>query len=116
MQLIDVLGQSAAAGLVGFVDDIPHLAVDLSSSGLAVALALTQIAAQEGLLLRGAVHHRAEPLREAVLGDHLAGNVGSLLQIIGSTGGDILQNQLFGHAAAQAGNDILEHFAGRYIV
>lgn len=101
MQLIDVLGQGAAAGLVGFIDDIPHLAVDLGSGGLAVALALTQIAAQEGLLLRGTVHHRAKPLREAVLGDHLAGNVGGLLQIIGSTGGDILQDQLFGHAAAQ---------------
>ena len=110
MQLIDVLGQGAAAGLVGFIDDIPHLAVDLGSGGLAVALALTQIAAQEGLLLRGTVHHRAKPLREAVLGDHLAGNVGGLLQIIGSTGGDILQDQLFGHAAAQTGNDILEHF------
>ena len=74
-----MLRQGAAAGLVGLVDDVPHLAVDLSSGGLAVALALTEVAAQEGLLLRGAVDHRAKALGEAVLGDHLAGDVRRLL-------------------------------------
>ncbi len=111
VQLVNVLGQRAAAGLVGLVDDIPHFAVDLGGSGLAVALALADITAQEGLLLRRTVHHRAQPLGKAVACDHLAGDIGGLLQIVGRAGGDILQNELFGHAAAQAGNDVLKHLA-----
>ena len=100
MQLVDVLGQGAAAVLIGLVDDVPHLAVDLGCGGLAVALALAQITAQESLLLRGAIDHGAQALREAVAGDHLAGDVGGLLQIVGGTGGDVIQDQLLGHAAA----------------
>ena len=111
MELVHVLGQGTAAGLIGLVDDIPHLAVNLGGSALAVALAHAQIAAQEGLLLGGAVDHRAQPLGETVLGDHLAGDVGGLLQVVGSTGGDVVQDQLFGHAAAQTGDDILKHLA-----
>ena len=111
MQLVDVLGQGTAAGLVGFVNDIPHLAVDLGSGGLAVALALAEVTAQEGFLLRGTVHYGAKTLGEAVAGDHLAGDVGGLLQVVGSTGRDILQDQLLGHTAAQAGHDVLEHLA-----
>ena len=106
-----MLRQGAAAGLVGLVDDVPHLAVDLGSGGLAVALALTEVAAQEGLLLRGAVDHRAKALGEAVLGDHLAGDVRRLLQVVGRTGGDVVQDKLLGYAAAQTGHDVLEHLA-----
>ena len=106
-----MLGEGAAAGLVGLVDDVPHLAVDLGSGGLAVALALTKIAAKEGLLLRGAVDHRAEALGEAVLGDHLAGDVRGLLQVIGRAGRDVVEDELLGHTAAQTGHNILEHLA-----
>src|SRR5699024_8139130 len=37
VQLVDVLGQGAPAGLVGLVDDVADLAVDLGGGGLAVA-------------------------------------------------------------------------------
>ena len=40
-----MLRQGAAAGLVGLVDDIPHLAVDLGSGGFTVALALCKVSA-----------------------------------------------------------------------
>src|SRR5699024_11392502 len=111
VQLVDVLGQGAPAGLVGLVDDVADLAVDLGGGGLAVALALAEVTAQEGLLLGGAVDHGAQPLGEAVAGDHLAGDAGGLLQVVGRAGGNVVQDQLFGHTAAQAGDDVLKHLA-----
>ena len=50
-------------------------------------------------------------LGEAVLGDHLAGDVRRLLQVVGRTGGDVVQDKLLGYAAAQTGHDVLEHLA-----
>ena len=56
-----MLGQGAAAGLVGLVNDIAGLAVDLGSGGLAVTLALTKVAAKEGLLLRCLLYTSPSP-------------------------------------------------------
>ena len=109
MQLVHVLGQDAAGGLVGFVNDIADLVVDLGGDVLAVAAALAEVAAKEGLTGVGAVDDGAEPLREAVARDHGAGGGGGAFQVVGSAGGDIVQHELFGHAAAQQADDVFAH-------
>ena len=106
-----MLAQNAAGSLVGFVHDIADLVVDLAGHFLAVAAALAQITAQEGLVLVGAVHHGAQTVREAVARYHGPGRLGGALQIVGSAGGNIVQNQLLGHTAAQQADDVFLHSA-----
>src|SRR5699024_1048385 len=99
----------------GFVHNVADLVVDLGGDVLAVAAALAEVTAQEGLARVGAVNHRAQPLGEAVPGDHGPGGGGGPLQIVGSAGGDVVQHQLFGHPAAQQADDVLVHGGAGHI-
>ena len=109
VQLVHVLGQSGLALVVGAVDDRTNLLVDLRRDRLGVVPGVAQVAAQKDLVLVLAVDNRAQAVAEAIAGDHRAGNLGGALQVVGSAGGDVVQHQLFGDAAAQQGDDVLLH-------
>ena len=61
VQLVHVLGQGAAGGLIGLIHNVADLVVDLGRDSLRVALALAEVTSQEGLAGVTAVDDR--PIR-----------------------------------------------------
>ena len=109
MQLSHVLGQNAAGRLVRFIHNITDLIINFGRRIFGIALALAKVSAKEGFARVGAINHRAHALREAIAGHHGAGGIRGTLQVVGSTGGDIIQHQLLRHTAAQQADNVLVH-------
>ena len=57
-----------------------------------------------------AVVYVAQFFTETILGDHLAGDIGGLLDVSGSSDGDIVQFKFLSHTAAHGGDDVVVHF------
>src|SRR5699024_9759454 len=74
-----------------------------------------QVTAQESLSGIVAIYHGAQLLGEAVPGNHAPGSGSGTFQVVGSTGGDIIQNQVLGHTAAQQADNILPHGSAGHI-
>src|SRR6266540_3646239 len=55
---------------------------------------VSEVTAEEDVLLLGAEHQRSEPVAHAVLADHLAGELGRLLDVVGGAGGRVQEPQL----------------------
>ena len=51
--------------------------------------------------------HHAEVIAHAVAGDHGTGQLGGLLNIVGGTGGNGVEDQLLRRAAAGEGGDLV---------
>ena len=85
--------------IVALVYDSLDLRIDLACHVLAVALGVAVVAAQEYFFI-GIVADQTKLVGHAILGDHGASHTGSLLDILGSAGGDIVENQLFGDTSA----------------
>src|SRR5215216_8001246 len=98
---VAVGGQDLLGLGMGLVDEAPHLLVDLEGDLLGVVLLVAEVAAQEHVLLLGAQHQGAEAVAHAVLADHLAGDLGGLLDVVGGAGGRVEEPQLLGHPAAE---------------
>src|SRR5215218_4816757 len=108
---VAVGGQDLLGLGVGLVDEAPHLLVDLEGDLLGVVLLVAEVAAQEHVLLLGAEDQRAEPVAHAVLADHLAGDLGGLLDVVGGAGGRVQEPQLLGDPAAQQHGQLVDHLA-----
>ena len=108
-------GEQVLGRLIAGVDDIPHLAVDLGGDVFGVVADVVEIAPEEGLALILSVDDRAELFAEAVAGDHALGELGGPLEVVGGAGGDIVEDQRLGDAAAQQGDDLLPHFLAGHV-
>ncbi len=96
------VGQDFARTVVGAIDDAAHDLVDLARGLLGDVLVLGHRATEEHLVLFLGVGHRTELLGQAVLGDHVARELGRALDVVRRAGGDLVlaEDQLFGDAAA----------------
>src|SRR5215213_5036614 len=108
---VAVGGQDLLGLGVGLVDETPHLLVDLEGDLLGVVLLVAEVAAQEDVLLLGAEHQGAEAVAHAVLADHLAGDLGGLLDVVGGAGGRVEEPQLLGHPTAEQHGQLVDHLA-----
>ena len=90
--------------LVAGVDEGANLGVDLLGGVVGEVAVLGDLAAEEDLLLLLAEGHRTE-LRHAELADHLAGEFGGALDVVAGAGGHLLEEDLFGAAAAHEGGE-----------
>src|SRR5919197_2169728 len=108
---VPVGGQDLLGLQVRLVDQAAHLLVDLEGDLLGVVLLVTEVAAEEDVLLLGAENQRAEPVAHAVLADHLAGDLGGPLDVVGGAGGRVQEPQLLGDPPAQQHGQLVDHLA-----
>ena len=99
--------------LVGVAEQRLDLLVDHRGDLLGVVALVAHVAAQERLGGAVAELDRAEALGHAVLGDHRAGQVGGLLDVVAGTGGDVVEDQRLGGHAAEHVGELVEHLAAR---
>ena len=100
LQLTAVLGEDVLTAAVGGVHNGLDLLVDEAGDFLGVAAGLGHSAANEDLVALAGVGDGAQLLAHAVLGDHVPGDGGGLLDVARGASGDIPQHQLLGHPAA----------------
>ena len=98
------------------IDDLMHLLVDEARGLFRVAAVGLHISAEENRIIRF-IRDQADALAHAPFGDHLADDFGDALKIVGSTGGNILDDQLFRDAAAeQLANEVEQFRLGDVVV
>ena len=85
---------------VAVIDDALHFAVNRIGNLVAVALGVSQIAADEDLVAVIVVVNHTDTVRHTVLGHHGTGRRCRLLNILGCTGGNIAEDQFFCDSAA----------------
>src|SRR3954466_1205342 len=101
LDLLAVLVDEPARLGVHLVDDAPDLGVDLLHGRFRDILVLRHRAAEEHLAVVLAVHHRAELVGHTVARHHIASDVGRALEVLARAGGLLVEEQLFGDAAAE---------------
>ena len=89
------------ASVVGVVDDAPHLVVDLLGDLLGVVALLRDLAAEEDELFLAAEGPRPEALAHTEAGDHGAGGLRHLADVVAGAGGHLAEDDLFGRVAAE---------------
>src|SRR6185437_5859765 len=100
-QVVFVLGEDRLGAMVGRLDDAAHLVVDLARDLIGVVGLGGELPAEEGLAMLVAEHARPQLVGHAETHDHLLGGGGHLLQVIGSAGGNLVEDDLLGGAATQ---------------
>ena len=100
-EFVAVLFEEAVGALVGLAEDRRDFLVDDLRGVLGVVAGLAHLAAQERVLLGGAEEDRADALAHAPLGDHHPGQPGGLLQVARGAGGQVVEDEPLGGAAAQ---------------
>ena len=96
------------------LDQLHHFLVDLP---LGLGRAGQGGIAAQILVGDGLQSHHVKVLAHAVAGDHGAGQLGGLLDIVGSTGGDGTEDHFLGSAAARQGSDlVLQLFLAHEVV
>ena len=98
-----MLPQQVHGLVIGRLEQVPHLAVGLGRRGVG--------AVHHGLSIQilvgnGGQGHEAEVLAHTVLHDHLSGQIGGPLDVVGRAGGLNTEDQLFGGAAAHQGHQL----------
>src|SRR5665647_2306037 len=82
------------------VDQAPDLLVDHCGHLLGVVTRVADVPAEEHLAAGLAHPDRADPLAHAELGDHLAGDGGGLLDVVGRAGRRVVEHDLLGDPPA----------------
>ena len=85
---------------ITLADDLTYLRINRGGSLLAETSVMGQIPSDEYLIGIIPVGHQAHPGGHAVAGHHGFGDGRGLLDILGSAGGDIVENQFLGHTTA----------------
>ena len=98
VQHLPVVLQHLDGVVVGVVDELADLFIHLCGGGLG---AVHTRAAVQVLVLDGGKTHDAEAVAHAVHGDHLPGQVGGPLDVVGRAGGHGVEHRPLGGAAAQ---------------
>src|SRR5262249_12863943 len=94
------------SGAIVLLGDYPlHFLIDLNGRVFAVILMVRYVAAQEDLLLFLAEGERAE-LRHAEFAYHLARKFGGAFYVVRRAGSDVIEEDLFGDAAAHHNRDL----------
>ena len=86
-------------------DDLLDLVVDALGRPLAEVLVHGQVAAEEDEVVALAEGQRAE-VGHAPLADHLAGDLGGLLEVVGRAGGRLAEEDHLGHAAGHEDGEL----------
>ena len=106
---VAVLDQDLPGLVVRGLDQPADLLVDRGRDLLGVVPAVRHLAAQERLAVAGAELAGAEPLAHPVLGDHAAGDLAGLLDVVGRTGGGLVEDQFLGGPAAEQHGQLVHH-------
>ena len=101
VELLAVLGEDVARRLVRLLDDAPDLVVDLAGDLVGVVGLGGELAARKGWPWSWPNTRGPELLGHAEAHDHLLGGGGDLLEVVGRAGGDLVEDELLGGAAAQ---------------
>ena len=104
-KLIGVLGEDLLAVAAGLVKDVLYLFIDKGSGLLGVALGLTEVTADEDAVAGAVVGNGAKAIAHAVAHDHVTGDGACLLNIAGSTCGNIVKEELFSNTSAKGRHD-----------
>src|SRR5579863_4528325 len=91
--------------LVSILHQLLHLLIDAYGGRFAVVAMLSDLAAQEDLLLALAEAQGTE-LAHAPLADHLAGHIGGALYVVARAGGDVVHENLLGDTAAHQNGEL----------
>ena len=109
MHLVGIFLDQAAGQRVLLVDDAADLLVDLAHGLFGNVGRLGDGTSQEDLALVLGVDHGAQPIAHAVARDHVARQMGGPLEVVGSAGGHLVHEHLFGNAATKEHGDLAEH-------
>ena len=112
IHLIGVGGQNRVGPIVGLLHDLGHLFIDATGRLLGVILGVAVVAAQEHLVV-GLAEHLGAQRAHAVLGDDGAGHLARALKVVGGAGGDVVAEDLLGHAAAHEHRQLVFHLGKR---
>ena len=107
VQIVHVLAEHLDGELVRLLDHAPDLVVDLARDLLGVVGLLAHLAAEERHVVVAPEHARAELLAHAEAHDHLLGDRGDLLEIVGRAGGDLVEDELLRGAPAERHRELL---------
>ena len=110
-QLLAVVGKNLAAFGGGSVENGLDLFVDDAGSLFGIALGGAEVTPDKDAPVGGIKHDRSEALAHTVTHHHVSCNGGSLLDITGGTGGDIIQEDLFSYTAAESHHDVFIHLS-----
>ena len=107
VQLVDIFRENLCAALVGFLHDTLYFGVYETGRVLTVILVLDPLPADEDFLAGFADGERADGIAHTPFSDHLAGQLGDAFDVVGSAGGDILENDFLSHTAAEEDNQVI---------
>ena len=107
VELGAVLGEDVERHVVRLVDQLAHLVVDLEGDLVGVVGRGPQVATEEDLALLLAERARTDRVAHAVLGDHLARDLGRALDVVAGAGGDVAGDDLLGDAAAHQHRELV---------
>ena len=104
-----MLGENGFRALVGVENNPLDFFVDFGSNRFGIVADVVIIAADKHFVVVFAEGNRAEFFAHAVFGDHFPGDFGGAFNVVGSTGGNIVENQIFGNAPAQKTDNVVKH-------
>src|SRR5690554_5684716 len=108
VELVPVINQDLLGGLVAGINDVTDFLIDTLCRFRRIhGMRLPGRTTQERLFAVGIVLQRAQLLGQTPAGDHIAGQAGGSLDIVGRTGGHTLkaQSQLLGNTATKQATD-----------
>ena len=111
VQDLFIILEELAATAVGFFHDALDLGVHQTGRVFAEVFVLHPFSADKDLFTGLADGQRAHSFAHAPLADHLAGHTGDALNVVGRAGGDVVENQFLGHAAAQQDHQVVFQIA-----
>ena len=109
IEVVAVDGEDVERDVVGFVDQRAHLLIDLEGDRVGVVGRGPPVATQEDLALLHAQRARTDRVAHAVLGDHLARDLGRPFDVVGGPGGDVARHDLLGDTPAHEHREFVAH-------
>ena len=104
-----MLGQDLFTVCHGLIEDLLHFLIDGSCRFFGVALGRTKITSDKDGMIGTVIQDGSESIGHTIACDHVSRRRCRLLDISGSTGGDIIQKQFFCDPSAQRHYDALVH-------
>ena len=106
---VEVVGNDHLRLCIAIGNNAPHFLIDLTGHILAVSILMPDIISEEDVLSALLIVDGSDRGGHAVTCHHLTGNIGSLLNILGCTGGNVVEDHFLRDPAAEADHDLLQH-------